>query len=510
VSGHSDNNPEHNTTETVFVPHLGWFEMPRGDDVARYLREGWFEHDEQALWWLALREGDAVIDGGAHAGLYTRLGALAGARVVAAEPVGRTADLLEHNTRDLDCVHIERCALWSENTTVLVRDVPEQRAAYATVGADGEGTRTRARTIDAIVREERIDSLAILKLDLEGAEHEALLGARELLERRGVMIVMAELTPSILRERGSRALEAMAPLTGSGYEPVRLRPDTMALEGLDLGALVEHTNAFFVADRDFADKRLRGAGSGRRRIAREILDRGVATRAIKDASVERDHLSGLVDTLRADLRGAHERLDEMRERTDNEVRAARAEIGRVHEQWGAAHRGYDAALAELRDSLGDAQHRWSESRSVYESTIGELREQLERANGASERSIGTLRADLERVLERWSAAEQAHEKTASALKREIAATREGWDAARDAYERTITALREDLDKAHKQWARTREAYEQALLSRDAIDASRKSEANAGAEGAEESDGDRESENPAQTHHAPTPEPGDIP
>ena len=43
----------------------GW-RIERGDDVGRYLREGWFEFAEQALWWLYLRPGDSVIDWGAR------------------------------------------------------------------------------------------------------------------------------------------------------------------------------------------------------------------------------------------------------------------------------------------------------------------------------------------------------------------------------------------------------------------------------------------------------------
>src|SRR6185369_8053750 len=55
------------------IPHLGWVAHPPGDEVARFLAEGWFEYREQAFCWMYLREGDTVIDAGAHFGLYASL-----------------------------------------------------------------------------------------------------------------------------------------------------------------------------------------------------------------------------------------------------------------------------------------------------------------------------------------------------------------------------------------------------------------------------------------------------
>jgi len=443
-------HPDPIETTAVFVPHIGWLEMPLGDDVARYLREGWFEHEEQALWWLALREGDAVIDGGAHAGLYTRLAALAGASVIAAEPMPATAALLEHNTKELVGVTIERCALWSRTGTALLGEVPPERSAYAAVQEGGEGIEVGADTIDTLIDRADIADVTVLKLDLEGAEREALLGAKDLLARRGAMVVMVELTPRILRERGIEAREAMAPLTEQGYAPMRLDPKTLALAELDLSSISEHTNAFFVADRERLASRLSDAPEQRRRIARELIERGALTRSIKDGCVERDHALGLVDELKADLQAAHERLAAAQARSDSELRTA--------------HREYDRALGDLRDALAEAHRLWSESRAVYEDTIGALRDQVRRVGEASDGAIQTLRTDLDHALKQWSAAEAAHEKTASALRGELAASRDGWESARDGYERTIASLREDLEAAHREWARTREAYERARHS----------------------------------------------
>lgn len=84
----------------IYVPHVGWLAHPAGDEVALYLSQGLYEYREQAFLWRYVRPGDAVIDCGAHFGLFSVLAAEAMGRegtIIAIEPNPESVSLLEAN-----------------------------------------------------------------------------------------------------------------------------------------------------------------------------------------------------------------------------------------------------------------------------------------------------------------------------------------------------------------------------------------------------------------------------
>src|SRR5262249_37178999 len=116
------------------VPHLGWLSHPPEDEVARYLAEGWFEYREQALWWLYLREGDTVIDAGAHFGLYAALAARCvgdAGSIIAVEANPGIADTLAENlARYGNQGEMISAALGSHSGEVAFYPAAGTRAAY--------------------------------------------------------------------------------------------------------------------------------------------------------------------------------------------------------------------------------------------------------------------------------------------------------------------------------------------------------------------------------------------
>lgn len=94
----------------IFVPHAGWLRHDADDEVALFLRQGWFEGTEQALAWLYLRPGDVFIDGGAHVGLFSLLAGRRSGRAGVLFPLNRRRQ--PPNCCDTICKPTESIRRW--------------------------------------------------------------------------------------------------------------------------------------------------------------------------------------------------------------------------------------------------------------------------------------------------------------------------------------------------------------------------------------------------------------
>lgn len=128
-----------------------------------------------------IRPGDVVIDTGAHLGTFTRYALQRGAsRVIAVEPMPALVACLERTFQDeiaAGTVAIVEVAAWNENTELQFAAGPQ-----STMGHVGDGAlRVAAETIDSIATRLRLARVDFIKMDIEGAEPEALAGASTLL-----------------------------------------------------------------------------------------------------------------------------------------------------------------------------------------------------------------------------------------------------------------------------------------------------------------------------------------
>lgn len=139
----------------------------------------------------SVRSGDIFVDAGANIGIYTILAArLVGStgRVIAIEMMSDTADRLALHCRinDVDNVVLLQQAL-SDTAGVIVRaSVVDGKFGQATITDRGLGSAVRKVEVVTTTLDEATsvcDRVRVLKMDLEGAEHEALRGASRLLAR---------------------------------------------------------------------------------------------------------------------------------------------------------------------------------------------------------------------------------------------------------------------------------------------------------------------------------------
>jgi FkbM family methyltransferase len=236
---------------------------PRGLTLYRY---GHREADLDLVGRL-LAPGDLFVDGGANVGLFTlvaaeRVGPTG--KVIAFEP-GRTVRL-----RLLDNVVLNRLAQ-VEVIPFALSSGPGQAAfrVFEIGGSalnhltpiDGEGGSLETvalTTLDAMLIPHDRARLALIKLDLEGAEHQALLGAGSVLRERRPDLLL-EIEPAHLQRMGTSADAIAALLSKHGYTFFRTDTDQAGALFLspaaDIVSRSKGPNVFATVDIDRARRR---------------------------------------------------------------------------------------------------------------------------------------------------------------------------------------------------------------------------------------------------------------
>lgn len=231
------NKPKVVQTETFFGETLS-IPLPACTDI--YLTGG-KSHDSEirlARFLLQMvREGDMVMDLGAHIGFFTRfLAALCGGKgkVIALEPSAGTFALLQENTRQKKNILALESAAGAEEGTVSFFEFESSHSEYSSTDASQyagaewfEQHRPVQRTVPCVT----IDGLCLrnqlhpilIKIDVEGGELNVIRGASECLKQDRPALVM-EFHPE--GPNRSLHLQTLDELAQIGY-----RPFTITAEG---------------------------------------------------------------------------------------------------------------------------------------------------------------------------------------------------------------------------------------------------------------------------------------
>ena len=173
-----------------------------------------------------LRPGDLFVDGGANIGVFTLVAAAAvgaSGEVMAFEPAETTRRSLIRNValNDFAWVSVRPEGLDSESTRRNLVVFEGDAAAFSSFSPEhGSGTGTVrqvvTRALDEVVVGAQRDRLALVKLDLEGAEHAALSGARAILQH-GRADFLVELEAEHLARQGASGHEVVDMMRAKGY-----------------------------------------------------------------------------------------------------------------------------------------------------------------------------------------------------------------------------------------------------------------------------------------------------
>jgi FkbM family methyltransferase len=188
------------------------FRVVEGDQLSRALFvSGTYEPNTLRVLRALLRDGDVFIDVGANAGVVSMAASrwVETGRIFSIEPSTREFERLVDNvTRNqLTNVTPVHLAIGARAGTLQLHIAGNAHGGLNTVGGrfpyDGvELLRTEsvpALSLDEFVRDHNIDKLAVVKLDIEGSEGQALSGSRHVLDT---------LRPALVLEVFSRSLEA--------------------------------------------------------------------------------------------------------------------------------------------------------------------------------------------------------------------------------------------------------------------------------------------------------------
>lgn len=217
----------------VRLPWGHWM-LTWADVMGDNLRRGGYELPERLFIERFVRPGMTFLDVGAHNGYYSLLASRRvgpAGRVVAFEPSPRERRRLRWNLALNRCrnVAVEPCALGAGGGSASLFVVRGRETGFNSLRppALDQPTRQVRVAVDSLDRcAERLGLSAVhfVKLDVEGAELDALRGAEGTL-RRFSPAVMCELTDARTEPWGYRGVDIHDFLAGLGYRWFALLPD---------------------------------------------------------------------------------------------------------------------------------------------------------------------------------------------------------------------------------------------------------------------------------------------
>lgn len=221
---------------------IGWYdglklELVLGNDLSRCLYvDGEVDPNEFAYLGEALMPGMTVIDAGANEGIYSiysraRVGCEG--RVIAIEPSARERLRIERNKalNGMDDITVLPVALAERPGNLMLHVAEDGHAGHNTLSHFAAGwvkakseQVISATTLDAIVDEQELAQVDLIKIDIEGAELRALRGAERTMRRDHPALLM-EVMEETLATQGASATQLLDYVKQHGYDIFEFSPN---------------------------------------------------------------------------------------------------------------------------------------------------------------------------------------------------------------------------------------------------------------------------------------------
>ena len=164
-------------------------------------------------------ENSWVVDVGANIGFFTERFALwvkGSGRVIAIEPAAKNVELLRRRIADrrLRVVDVHQAAATDMKGVVFLRMNPEHPGDHR---ISDHGEQVAAVRVDDLVADAGNPTVGLVKIDTQGNELRALMGAEQTIERCHPNLFI-EVDDAALKENGSSAAEMVRFLTNCGYQ----------------------------------------------------------------------------------------------------------------------------------------------------------------------------------------------------------------------------------------------------------------------------------------------------
>jgi FkbM family methyltransferase len=202
-------------------------------EMQRLIYLGAFEMAEVGLVRRCLRAGGTFVDAGANLGFFTFLAAsIVGpsGRALAVEPNPRMFERLSESIHANRLAQVSATQIGLSDTAgstdlyLPPRETPCDNATMLAGAAGSERVRVSVRPLDDVLAESGIESVDLLKIDVEGYEPRVLEGARKTISSGRIRAVLIELNDIALREAGSSSQQLFDHIVSLGYRDELRRP----------------------------------------------------------------------------------------------------------------------------------------------------------------------------------------------------------------------------------------------------------------------------------------------
>ena len=189
-----------------------------------------------------INKGDVVIDCGGHVGVFTHNALLQGAaKVIAVEPDPGNITCFRRNFEkelaDGRVVLITK-GVWKEETTLELFELEDNSGVNSVIWKRGKKVEIPVTTLDKIVAAQGLTRVDVIKMDIEGAEREALRGGMGTIKKLRPRIMLdayhlpddSTVLPEILRSAHMDYRLSCGPCQLSDHGQTGLTPHSMWFE----------------------------------------------------------------------------------------------------------------------------------------------------------------------------------------------------------------------------------------------------------------------------------------
>jgi FkbM family methyltransferase len=209
---------------------------------------GGYEEESCAHWIRLARESRIIFDIGANVGLYSLLAAWANpqSEIHAFEPTPAMVDILTSNIElnRMQNISVVPKAVGPGVGTGFLRMCAGSNGSnegmnyLAAAREDGSDLPVEVISLDGYCQQHGIERIDLMKMDIEGGEYAALLGAERLLQKQAIGCLFIELTEWAAKRSGYATQAIRQLLMDTGYhlfrvrsgslQPVAMKPVTLA------------------------------------------------------------------------------------------------------------------------------------------------------------------------------------------------------------------------------------------------------------------------------------------
>jgi FkbM family methyltransferase len=214
-------------TATVFGSQM---ELDLGDLIQRQVYLGVYEREETNHVLRFLRPGMTFVDVGANIGYYTVMAAARvgpRGRVVAVEPSPYAGERLEKAVREneLTNVLVFRGGLGDRAGECRLLIPPPGNHTPTMLGDEEAPAHVvTVKTLDACLADWRVETIDLMKMDVEGFEPRVLAGASTALAAERIGAILCEFNDYWLRKAGTSALAFYDSILAKGFVDREGRP----------------------------------------------------------------------------------------------------------------------------------------------------------------------------------------------------------------------------------------------------------------------------------------------